>query len=257
VIHAAFTDLVPLVELCTRLQKFLVHFSTCEVYGRDYSADIPAPTMREGSTPMVFGPVSAERWSYACAKQLLERLIYAHGAHHGLGYTIVRPFNVIGPRMDYLPGIDGEGTPRVLACFVQQLLSGGPLLLVDGGKSRRSFIYVDDFVDALVRIIRRRDRCGGQIVNLGNPANDVSIRELAESMSAEYARLRGIEIGTATISSLEFYGPGYEDSERRIPDISLAEQLLDWSPKTSLAEMLPIILADYLAYYGPLWPKQR
>ena len=74
----------------------------------------------EETTPMIMGPVSAQRWCYACAKQLVERLIYAHGTENNLKFTIVRPYNWIGPRMDYIPGVDGkdDGQPRVLASFM-------------------------------------------------------------------------------------------------------------------------------------------
>ena len=71
--------------------------------------------MIEDETALWLGPVHKERWSYACAKQLLERVIFAQGRHAGLPFTIIRPFNVIGPRMDFVDGVDGEGIPRVLA----------------------------------------------------------------------------------------------------------------------------------------------
>ena len=88
---------------------------------------------------MIMGPVSAQRWCYACAKQLVERLIYAHGCQNNLKFTIVRPYNWIGPRMDYIPGVDGkdDGQPRVLASFMTALMKGEPLVLVNGGEVYR------------------------------------------------------------------------------------------------------------------------
>ena len=87
---------------------------------------------------MIMGPVSAQRWCYACAKQLVERLIYAHGQQNGLQFAIVRPYNWIGPRMDYVPGVDGkdDGLPRVLASFMTALMKGDPLVLVNSGEVR-------------------------------------------------------------------------------------------------------------------------
>jgi hypothetical protein len=113
VIDASYTDLVPVVKLCTTQRRWLIHFSTCEVYGRRALDNLgaPMPAMREDESALWLGPVHLERWSYACAKQLLERVIFASGRHHGLPFTIVRPFNVIGPRMDFVPGVDGEGVP--------------------------------------------------------------------------------------------------------------------------------------------------
>lgn len=253
VIDANYTHLVPLVQACARRGARLIHFSTCEVYGRVSldAAGQPMPSMSEDSTALFLGPVHHERWTYSCAKQLLERVLFAHGAHGSLNYTIVRPFNVIGPRMDYLPGIDGEGVPRVLACFMAALLRGQDLMLVDGGAQRRSFISVDEFSAGVVGIVERPAACRGQIINLGNPNNDVTIRELAEALAAEYARHTGrAPARLQRISAAEFYGPGYDDSPVRIPDIAKAQRLLGFEPRTPLHEMLPGIVRDYVARYG-------
>jgi UDP-apiose/xylose synthase len=256
VIDANYTDLVPLVKACARSGRRLVHFSTCEVYGRAAleGAGRPSPLMSEERTGFFLGPVAQERWTYACAKQLLERLIWAHGRpeNGGLAFTIIRPFNVIGPRMDFVPGVDGEGVPRVLASFMAALLRGEPLPLVDGGAQRRTFISVADFTDAIVRVIERPDACRGQIFNVGNPANDVSIRALAERLGATYAaRVPGAaRARLVEVSAEAFYGPGYDDTPERLPDITSARRLLDWEPRATLAEMLPGIVDDYVARYG-------
>jgi UDP-apiose/xylose synthase len=255
VIEASYSDLVPLVQLCTARQRWLVHFSTCEVYGRR-ALDLegrPSARMNEEETALFLGPVDRERWSYACAKQLLERVIWAQGAHAGLPFTIIRPFNVIGPRMDFLPGIDGEGVPRVLASFMGALLRGEPLPLVDGGEQRRSFVSIGDFIDGVVRIIERPEACRGQIFNLGNPANDLSVRALAGALREAYAQAvpDAPVPGLKEVSAESFYGPGYDDTPERVPDIGKAERLLGWRPATSVKEMLPEIVADYVARYAP------
>ena len=150
------------------------------------------PEMNEERSGFFLGPLHRERWTYACAKQLLERVIWAHGEHGALDFTIIRPFNVIGPRMDFLPGVDGEGVPRVLASFMNALLRGEPLPLVDGGHQRRSFISVHDFMDAIVRVVERPAACRGQVLNIGDPSNDVTIRKLAaELASVRRPRCRG------------------------------------------------------------------
>lgn len=253
VIDASYTDLVPVVKACSRARRRLIHFSTCEVYGRVAldAAGRRVAEMSEDTGGLFLGPVERERWSYACAKQLLERVIWAHGMHAGLDFTIVRPFNVIGARMDFLPGVDGEGVPRVLPCFMDALLRGRELSLVDGGRHRRSFVSVREFVDAVVRIVERPDACRGEILNLGNPHNDVSIREFAEVLARVFAeRLRGATPARfRDISAEEFYGPGYDDSERRVPDIAKARRLLDWEPADTLDDMLPGIVDDYVNRY--------
>jgi UDP-apiose/xylose synthase len=255
VIDANYTHLVPLIERCAARGQRLIHFSTCEVYGKPYPrpGGDPAP-MNEDETPLVLGPVNRERWTYACAKQLLERVIWGHGAHRGLAFSIVRPFNVIGPRMDFIDGIDGSGIPRVLACFMRALLAGEPLALVEGGAQRRAFISVEDFTAAVLRIIERPGPCAGQVINLGNPDNDVSIAELGRALAAVYEARHGGRLRQAIrfedVSAEAFYGPGYDDTERRIPEIGKARRLLDWAPSTSLDQMLPSIVDDYVARYG-------
>lgn len=254
VIDANYTHLVPLVERCAARGKRLVHFSTCEVYGRMALDSLAQPSerMREDETALFLGPVSRERWTYACAKQLLERVIWAHGRHGGLDFTIIRPFNVIGPRMDFLPGVDGEGVPRVLACFMNALLREEELLLVDGGAQQRSFISVDDFVAAIVRVVERPAACRGEIINVGNPANDLSIRALGEALASEFAAQvpHAAPARFRAVSAESFYGPGYDDSVRRTPDIEKAQRLLGWQPNASLPEMLPAIVRDYVSRYG-------
>lgn len=261
VIDASYTDLVPLVNLCAARRRWLLHLSTCEVYGRmALDGDGQAlPAMDEERTALFLGPVQRERWSYACAKQLLERLIWAHGTHGALPFTIVRPFNVIGPRMDFVQDVDGEGVPRVLASFMGALMRGEPLPLVDGGHQRRSFLYVDDFVDALLRLIERRAACDREILNVGHPDNDISVRTLAERLREVYARFRP----RAPLSRLEevsaesLYGRGYDDSRERVPDVTKARRLLGWQPRASLDDMLPPIVADYLARYEPVLAQLR
>ena len=254
VIDGSYTDLVPLVRSCTKHRKRLIHFSTCEVYGRTAIDRQGRPTteMNEEDTGFFLGPLDRERWTYACAKQLLERVIWAHGQHEGLDFTIVRPFNVIGPRMDFLPGIDGEGVPRVLAAFMNALLRGEDLLLVDGGEQRRSFASAEDFVDAIVRVLDRPEASSRQVFNVGNPANNLSMRELAEGLASAFAdRVPGARRATIrSVPAAEVYGPGYDDCFDRIPDISKARLLLGWEPRTTFGQMLPPIVDDYVVRYG-------
>jgi len=260
VIDANFTHLLPLVSACAAKGVRLIHFSTAEVYGRralDAAGD-PTPEMSEDSSCFLMGPVNRERWTYACAKQLLERVIWAHGEHGQLPFTIIRPFNTIGPRMDYVPGVDGEGTPRVLACFMSQLLRGEPLQLVDGGEQKRAFMSVTDMVEAVCRVVARPAMCNGQIINLGNPRNNRSIAQLAKLMAQAFAELvpGAPEARFERVSAADFYGPGYDDSAERIPNIKKARQLLGWEPTESLAGMLPSIVLDYVQRYGARFAAQ-
>ncbi len=263
VIESNFTRPVRLVSLCTQLKKRLIHFSTSEVYGKtvqgtagDHLVDQYNPEhylLSEDTTPLIMGPVAAQRWSYASAKQLLERVIYAQGVEQGLDYTIIRPFNFIGSRLDYIPGIDGEGVPRVIACFMESLLLEKPLQLVNGGKSRRVFTDIDDAVDAVMRILENPVQSTRQIFNIGNPSNEVTIRELAEVMVVLYKELyphHQNNPGIVPVSAEEFYGSGYDDCDRRVPDISKAEKLLGWKPVVGLNDALRKTILSYVEYYG-------
>ncbi|CAL9113735.1 unnamed protein product, partial [Musa textilis] len=252
-IYSNFIDALPVVRYCSENNKRLIHFSTCEVYGKTLGSYLPKDhplrqesefyVLKEDASPCIFGSVEKQRWSYACAKQLIERLIYAEGAENGLEFTIVRPFNWIGPRMDFIPGIDGpsEGVPRVLACFSNNLLRREPLKLVDGGQSQRTFVYIKDAIEAVLLMIENPARANGQIFNVGNPNNEVTIKQLAEIMVQVYSRVSGeppLEAATIDVSSKQFYGEGYDDSDKRIPDMTIINKQLGWNPKTSLRDLL-------------------
>ncbi|KAM0966614.1 hypothetical protein ACFX2C_022348 [Malus domestica] len=113
-------------------------------------------------------------------------VLLLYGAENGLQFTIVRPFNWIGPRMDFIPGIDGpsEGVARVLAFFSNNLLCREPLKLVHGGQSHRTFVYIKDAIEAvMLMIVRNPARANGHIFNVGNPHNEVTVRQLGEMMT--------------------------------------------------------------------------
>ncbi|PNY17224.1 bifunctional polymyxin resistance protein ArnA [Trifolium pratense] len=250
-IFSNFVDAIPVIKFCTENKKRLIHFSTCEVFGKtigsflpeEYRKDPKYYMLTEDVTPCIFGPVEKQRWSYACAKQMTDRLIYAEYAENGLKFTIVRPYNWIGPRMDFIPGVDGpsDGVPRVLACFSNNLLRGEPLKLVDGGQSKRTVLYIKDAIEAVLLMIDNPDRANGHIFNVGNPDNEVSVKELAELMIKVYAKVADIpasSLSTLNVRSEDFYGKGYDDSDRRIPDMTIITRQLGWKPKTSLDDLL-------------------
>jgi len=234
-----FTENLRIVDLCLKHRKRIVQFSTCEVYGKTVAsvlgkdpAEMPFP-FHEDRSPMIMGPIGNHRWIYACAKQLLERVLHAYGLEHGLNYSIIRPFNFIGPRIDYLPS-EKAGNPRVFSHFMNALLYGTPMQLVDGGKNYRAYTYIDDAVDCIVRILRNPGGvCDRQIFNIGTPENEVTIKQLAHLMKEvfdEHFRTGGDpEPEICSVSSEEFYGKGYEDCDRRIPDVTKARTLLGWT----------------------------
>lgn len=258
-INSNFTDAQDCINFCVEFNKHLVHFSTCEVYGRTLSSyglpesDPKNYLLDEETTPMIMGAVSAQRWCYACAKQLVERLIYAHGSQNGLKFTIVRPYNWIGPRMDYIPGIDGkdDGQPRVLASFMTALMKDEPLVLVDGGQVFRTFCAVEDACEAVMAMVSNPDKSIGHTFNVGNPDNNIRVSALAELMIDMYSKMTGKPKGTVVkISGEEYYGKGYEDSDLRIPSMTLIKRQLGWEPKTSLKTAMENTMKIFIDKYA-------
>jgi nucleoside-diphosphate-sugar epimerase len=227
-----------IVRKCVRYKKRVIFPSTSEVYGM--SAD---KEFNEETSNLVLGPINKVRWIYSCSKQLLDRVISAYGQQQGLRYTLFRPFNWIGPKLDNILE-PKEGSSRVLTQFIGNILRGQEIRLVDGGAQRRSFTYIDDGIDALLRIIENLDGCAdSRIFNLGNPANDVSVKELADTLVAmvktypQYAPLAE-KTKLITVNSNDYYGKGYQDVLTRVPSIKNAEQYLGWRPTTDLKTAL-------------------
>ena len=262
VIESNFVQARKIADLCAQAGKWLIQFSTSEVYGQTLAQWTGAGESRpelyemdEEETPLLLGPISSQRWSYACAKQLLERYIYALHKEQGLDFTVVRPFNFLGPRMDFLPGREGEGLPRVLACFTAALLDRRPLPLVDGGRARRTFLAVEEAVQALVRMLERPGLAKNRIFNLGHPGNEATIRQLAEAMRAAAADITGdrsyLDLPLEEIAASEYYGEGYADSDRRMPRIGKALRLLGWEPREELGPILRRTLEHAFSIHAP------
>jgi len=235
IVDLNFYSSISVVEACIRHKKFLVHFSTSEVYGK--TGGSPEP-FREDLSDCILGPVANHRWIYSSAKQLLDRIIHAHGLANTLDYLIVRPFNFVGPLMDeVVPRWTREDNPRVLANFMSSLIYNRPIQLVNGGHSRRCFTYILDAVAALELLIRRRHDINRQIVNIGNPANETSMADLASRLIRIYRTHCDptADVAIEEVASEDFYGPGYEDCDRRVPDISKLTRL-GWIPRYDLEE---------------------
>lgn len=227
-----------IVRKCVRYKKRVLFPSTSEVYGM--CAD---PAFDEETSNLVLGPINKQRWIYSCSKQLLDRVIHAYGMKNGLKYTLFRPFNWVGPRLDNILE-PKEGSSRVLTQFIGNILRGRDILLVDGGAQRRSFTYIDDGIDALIRIIENKDNAAdSRIFNIGNPGNDVSVRELAQTLIEliktypKYAKLAE-NVKLVTVKSSDYYGEGYQDIQTRVPSVKNAEKFLGWKPTTDLKTAL-------------------
>ena len=232
------------VRKCVRYKKRVLFPSTSEVYAMCADREFD-----EETSNLVLGPINKQRWIYSCSKQLMDRVIHAYGMKAGLKYTLFRPFNWIGPKLDNILE-PKEGSSRVLTQFIGNILRGRDIQLVDGGAQRRCFTYIDDGIDALIRIIENRNNAAdGRIFNIGNPANDVSVRELAETTIdivktyPKYAALANA-VKLVSVQSRDYYGEGYQDIQTRVPAVRNAQTYLGWTPVTDLRTALKKTL-DY------------
>jgi UDP-4-amino-4-deoxy-L-arabinose formyltransferase / UDP-glucuronic acid dehydrogenase (UDP-4-keto-hexauronic acid decarboxylating) len=139
----------------------------------------------EEKSRLIRGPICKQRWIYSCSKQLLDRVIWAYGIKHGLKFSLFRPFNWIGPRLDSLSSARIGGS-RAITQLILNLVEGTPIQLVDGGEQRRCFTDVSDGIECLYRIVEnKKENCNGMIINIGNPANELSIKDLAHMLVSE------------------------------------------------------------------------
>ena len=145
----------------------------------------------------------------------------------------------MGPRLDSLNSAR-IGSSRAITQLILNLVEGSPIKLIDGGAQKRCFTDISDGIEALFRIIENKNgQCDGQIINIGNPENEASIRELAEMLYRCFERhpLRHHFppfAGYREVESSSYYGKGYQDVEHRKPDIRNARRLLGWTPETEM-----------------------
>jgi len=245
-----FESNLEVMRKCVKYKKRLVHASTSEVYGM-----CPDGELAEDSSSMVYGPIDKQRWIYACSKQLLDRVVYAYGIRDNLDYTLFRPFNWIGPKLDNVLE-PKEGSSRLFTQFISNIIFRKPLQLVDGGRQSRSFTYIDDGVDCLLRIIENKNGAASRrIFNVGNPANNVSVADLAQvivEVFKEYPKFRehAEQAKIVPVSSGEYFGKYYQDIQTRVPAIKAAREALGWEPKVDLRTAIRRTLDYHLAHAG-------
>jgi len=234
------------VRQCVAFGKRLIFPSTSELYGM-----CPDPLLDETTSNLVYGPIEKQRWIYAASKQLLDRVIFAYGVRDKFDFTLFRPFNWIGPKLDDVFE-SKEGSSRVFTQFLSNVFHGQPILLVDGGRQRRSFTYVEDAVECLLRIIDNdQQRASRQIFNIGNPASDVSVAELATAVIEAFHcipqyRHLAAAARIETVDSKIYYGNYYQDIQARVPAIDAVKTALDWEPRTDLTTSIRKTLEYHL-----------
>ncbi len=215
-----------LLKLAWRGGKKVVYTSTSEVYGK--SRELPFCEEAD----RLYGSSDKDRWCYAVSKSAAEHLCFGY-IRRGLPVVILRYFNVYGP------GADASSYGGVVTRFITRALQGKPLTVHGDGSQTRCFTYIDDMVRGTVEAGRRAE-AEGRAINLGS-RREVAIIELAQMIIG----MTGRSIHLEFIPYRDFYGPHYEDVDRRVPDLYTAVKLLDYSPRVSLEQGLEKTLAWY------------
>jgi UDP-4-amino-4-deoxy-L-arabinose formyltransferase/UDP-glucuronic acid dehydrogenase (UDP-4-keto-hexauronic acid decarboxylating) len=241
-----FEENLKIIRYCVKNKKRIVFPSTSEVYGMCDEAEFD-----EDNSKLVLGPIRMQRWIYSCCKQLLDRLIWAYGQKEGLKFTLFRPFNWIGPRLDSLTSAR-IGSSRAITQLILNLVEGSPVQLIDGGRQKRCFTDIKDGVECLYRIIENKDGlCDGRIINIGNPDNEINIKDLAEMLLEKFEthpfRSKFPPFaGFREVESATYYGAGYQDVQHRRPSIRNAQRFLKWTPSVNLAQSVEKTLDFFL-----------
>jgi UDP-glucose 4-epimerase len=212
------------LTLASRYNKLCLITSTSEVYGKSTKQPFTE------DDDVVYGPTTKSRWSYACSKAIDEFLGLAYHNTQNLPVVIARLFNTTGPRQT---GRYGMVLPR----FVEQALRGEPITVFGSGRQTRCFADVSDVVRALL-LLAEHPAAVGQVFNVGNP-EEISIGELAKLVKKQTRSESEIK----WIPYDEAYQPGFEDMERRVPNIAKASRL-GYTPKIKLREIISRVVAS-------------
>jgi UDP-glucose 4-epimerase len=215
------------LALANKKRKKVVLTSTSEVYGKAESV----PFREDGD--LVMGPTSKGRWSYACSKAIDEFLALAYHKEKRLPVVVVRLFNTVGPRQTGRYGM-------VIPNFVKQALLGHPLTVFGDGTQTRCFTDVRDVVGQLAVLAEEREAVG-EVFNVGNDREEVTILDLAKRVKARTASKSEI----ALVPYEKAYEEGFEDMRRRVPDLSKLRALTGYEPQTSLDEILDRVISYF------------
>jgi UDP-glucose 4-epimerase len=207
-------------------RKKVLITSTSEVYGK-----ANAPFREDGD--LVMGPTSKGRWSYACSKAIDEFLALAYHKEKRLPVVVARLFNTVGPRQTGRYGM-------VIPNFVKQALLGHPLTVYGDGTQTRCFSYVTDIVGQLIALTLE-ERAVGEVWNIGNDREEVTIRELAERVKQR----SGSKSEIVLVPYDRAYEEGFEDMQRRVPDLSKIRALTGYEPQVSLDGILDRVIAYF------------
>ncbi len=218
------TDVV--LKFCSRYRKRVLIPSTSEVYGK--STEVPFTEDND----ILKGSTSKHRWAYACAKELDEFLALAHWKETRLPAVVIRLFNTVGPRQTGQYGM-------VVPNFIKAALQNQPIPIHGDGNQARCFGHVLDVVEGLVKAIETPE-CYGQVMNIGNH-EEVTILELAERIIAATGSRSKIDYIPYEVA----YGAGFEDMQRRVPNLEKAKRLIGYQPTRSLDNIITDVVREF------------
>jgi UDP-glucose 4-epimerase len=220
------------LKLANKKKKRVLIASTSEVYGK--SSLVP---FREDAD-LVLGATTKGRWSYACSKAIDEFLALAYHKEKHLPVFVCRLFNTVGPRQTGRYGM-------VVPNFVKQALLGHPITVYGDGLQSRCFTYVGDVVGALIALSEREEALG-QVWNLGNDREEISMLDLAARVKARTASKSEVVL----VPYDRAYEEGFEDMPRRVPDLTKVRALIGYEPQVHLDEILDRVIAHFTSEKG-------
>jgi UDP-glucose 4-epimerase len=219
------------LTIANKYKKKVLIASTSEVYGKIMTGN-GSPPLKEDADRLM-GATTKRRWAYACSKAFDEFLALAYYEEKRLPVIIARLFNTVGPRQTGQYGM-------VLPNFVQKALIGKPIIIYGDGSQSRSFTHIADVVESLVKLMNAPQAIG-QVINVGN-REEITIQALAEMVKEMTASSSEIE----HITYDRAYGPGFEDMQRRSPDISKLKNLIGYEPQNDLRSIVQSVIDYYL-----------
>lgn len=220
------------LKMANKKKKKVLIASTSEVYGK--SNLVPF----HEDADLVLGPTSKGRWSYACSKAIDEFLALAYFKEKHLPVCVCRLFNTVGPRQTGRYGM-------VIPNFVKQALLGHPITVFGDGTQSRCFTYVGDVVGQLIAIAEHPEAVG-EVFNIGNDSEEITVRDLAERVKERTSSKSEIEL----VPYDKAYEEGFEDMPRRVPDLRKLRKLTGYEPKVHLDEILDKVIAYFVSEKG-------
>ncbi|MGC8977385.1 MAG: GDP-mannose 4,6-dehydratase [Candidatus Ratteibacteria bacterium] len=214
------------LDLCKKYNKKILFTSTSEVYGKNINVPF------NENADIVIGSTKKRRWSYACTKAMDEFLAFGYYEEYNLPLIVVRLFNTVGPRQSERYGM-------VIPRFVKQALSGNNITVFGNGDQTRCFIHVKDVVECLLKLIEKKESYG-EVINIGSN-EEIKIKDLAYLIK----RMTKSKSEIIFINPEQIYSKGFEDMERRVPDLSKIKKIIDFQPKYTIKD----IVRDVIEYF--------